>query len=79
MVVIYREDRIEYLVDDDCVAYIEWHKPCRVREIWVREDLRRQGLARRLVQDLERKTGLCAEPMPPLSASGRGFWSSVIP
>ena len=53
------------------IAQIEYNNRAMITNIHVDPDYRRQGLARYLVTLVERRTGLIATAMPPVSELGR--------
>lgn len=67
----YSEDAITIVHGNKAIAQVVFTDDACIRDIWVQESYRRQGLARHLIRLVERETGVMATPMPPVSDLGR--------
>ena len=68
----YLTDSINLRYNKKTIARVEYNNRAMITNIYVDPDYRRQGLARYLVTLVERRTGLIATAMPPVSELG-GF------
>lgn len=64
--------RIYY--NNTLIARLEYDQLAQVRWIWVEPQYRRQGLAKLMLSEVERRTGLISKPLPPVSESARGLF-----
>lgn len=53
------------------IAWVEYNNRAMITSVYVEPDYRRQGLAKYLVALVERRTGLIATAMPPVTELGR--------
>ena len=56
------------------IATLEYDSMAQIRWIWVDPEYRRQGVARRMISEVERRTGLIATPLPPVADCARGLF-----
>lgn len=58
----------------ETIARIEYDNTAQIRWIWVNVEYRRRGLARMMLSEVERRTGLVATPLPPVSDAAKGLF-----
>ena len=71
----YLTDSIVLRYNKQDIARIEYNNRAMITNIYVDPPYRQQGLARYLVTLVERRTGLIATAMPPVSELGRFLFS----
>ena len=64
-------DSIVFKYNKQDIAQIEYNSRAMITSIYVEPDYRRQGLAKHLVALVERRTGLMATAMPPVTELGK--------
>lgn len=57
------------------VGSVEFAEDGQIRHIWVDSQHRRQGLARLMLTEVERRTGHVVYPLPPVSELARSLFS----
>ena len=58
----------------EIIARLEYDNTAQIRWIWVNPEYRRQGIARMMLSEVERRTGLLARPLPPVSDLAQGLF-----
>ena len=56
------------------IAQLESEPTAQIRWIWVDPQYRRQGVAKLMLTEVERRTGLIAHPLPPVSVSAQNLF-----
>ena len=58
---------IRVFYQQEMIARLEYENNALIRWIWVEPQYRRYGVAKMMLSEVERRTGLVAYPMPPVS------------
>lgn len=58
----------------EMIARLEYDPTAQIRWIWVNPEYRRRGVARMMLAEVERRTGLAVTPLPPVSDLARGLF-----
>lgn len=56
------------------IARLEYEDTAQVRWIWTDPGFRRNGVAKMMLAEVERRTGKIAHPLPPVSECARGLF-----
>ena len=58
----------------EVVARLEYDHLAQITWVWVKPSYRRQGIAKLMLSEVERRTGLIARPLPPVSKLAQGLF-----
>lgn len=58
----------------ELIARLEYEDTAQIRWIWVEPRFRRNGVAKMMLAEVERRTGKIAHPLPPVNECARGLF-----
>ena len=73
-IVVWVDGSISVCYNHEMIAKLEYEPTAQIRWIWVEPKYRRQGLAKLMLAEVERRTGLIAYPLPPVSDAAQGLF-----